>query len=102
MNAEEKKALNELADAGWTNEWGEYNTGGGCMAMERTRSDGTYYLVTDWDGGLPVAGRKAVIGHYDAEGGWMAAWLVPSYSTPEAAHAGTLSGLARINEAGVA
>ena len=65
-------------------DWAEYGTGGGCMAMERTEPDGSYYLITDWDGPeLPTPGKAAVIGYYGSGGEQVWARRIPRYTTPQ-------------------
>lgn len=47
--------------------WVEVHTGGGCMALRMEGPNGGYALATRLDGAsLPVKGRKAWIGLYDA------------------------------------
>lgn len=66
--------------------WREYGTGGGCMALEMTEPDGSYYLITEWDEpDLPKKGKAAVLGYYNDGGEQVWARRIPRYTTPEAA-----------------
>lgn len=69
--------------------WKEYGTGGGCMALLRQEADGRHWLLTDWlDPKLPVAGKPAALGLYDADGEQLAQWRITTYGTPEEAFRG--------------
>lgn len=68
--------------------WKEYHTGGGCMALLLTEPDGSYWLLTDFDDPkLPVRGKPAALGHYLANGMDIGVWRVPRFATPEMAFA---------------